>query len=281
MKRGHQYIYNNKLDEIYYREKSYDLHMRKLNDIRNKKSASPYNFPHIQLLEKRNVIKEQRRRFDQNQKVDEINKQNGVLYQKICEISNRALSYDDDLNHPHYLNLTQRKIAAQQIQVENLKMASRLIKQEPVLKLEEFKNSYKQSKKLVQRLQKYQQSQNYVNNISRIQFQLPKSNRDPLNNSQLKSQSVKQRLTMQFYENYDRSKKPIMNRSFDIDAPDQQKLLSLTQDCKIEIEHTSEAELQQNDENLQQLQEDPIQENQQDTILVQEHQSYQDDFHEQ
>ena len=55
MKRGHQYIYNNKLDEIYSREKykyfihhrSYDLHMRKLNDIRNKKSASPYNFPHI------------------------------------------------------------------------------------------------------------------------------------------------------------------------------------------------------------------------------------------
>ncbi|CAD8131274.1 unnamed protein product [Paramecium sonneborni] len=72
---------------------------------------------------------------------------------------------DENLHHPHNLNQTFHKHQAQQISHENIKLADRFMKQEPVLKLDDYSHSYKEKKRLVQRLQRYQQFQQYVNSI--------------------------------------------------------------------------------------------------------------------
>ncbi|CAK94135.1 unnamed protein product (macronuclear) [Paramecium tetraurelia] len=188
MRTNHQYNYNYKLDQIFSREKSYDLHLKKLNEIKSKKSHSQSRVQHIEILEKRNSIRQQRRRFDLSEQSERINKGNSQLYYKITEICNRPMQQDyykyedENLHHPHNLNLTFRKIQAQQIQNENIKLADRLMKQEPVLKLDEYSHQYTENKRLMQRLQRYQQCQQYVNSIRN---NLTLSNRDTTNNSSL------------------------------------------------------------------------------------------------
>ncbi|CAK93542.1 unnamed protein product (macronuclear) [Paramecium tetraurelia] len=217
MRSNHQYNYNYKLDQIFSREKqlfivnrSYDLHLKKLNEIKSKKTQSQQRVQHLEVLEKRNNLRLQRRRFDLNgmlpsaisiEQSERINKGNSQLYQKITEICNRPMQqdyykYEDELlHHPHNLNLTFRKNQAQQIQNENIKIADRLMKQEPVLKLEEFSHSYKENKRMVMRLQRYQQCQNYMNNIrNNMTF----SYRDSTNNSSIISKKKeKQQLQYQ------------------------------------------------------------------------------------
>ncbi|CAD8190540.1 unnamed protein product [Paramecium octaurelia] len=200
MRTNHQYNYNYKLDQIFQREKSYDLHLKKLNEIMSKKTQSQQRVQHLEVLEKRNNLRLQRRRFDQNEQSERINKGNSQLYQKITEICNRPMQQDyykyedDQLHHPHNLNLTFRKNQAQQIQNENIKIADRLMKQEPVLKLEEFSHSYKENKRIVMRLQRYQQCQNYMNNIRN---NMTYSYRDPTNNSSIISRK-KEKQQLQF-----------------------------------------------------------------------------------
>ncbi|CAD8109872.1 unnamed protein product [Paramecium sonneborni] len=201
MRSNHQYNYNYKLDQIFQREKSYDLHLKKLNEIKTKKTQSQQRVQHLETLEKRNNIRQQRRRFDLNQQSERINKGNSQLYQKITEICNRPMQQDyfkyedENLYHPHNLNLTLRKNQAQQIQYENIQIADRLMKQEPVLKIEEFSHSYKQNQRLMMRLQRYQQSQNYMNIIRN---NMTYSQRDSTNNSSITSKKKeKQQLIFQ------------------------------------------------------------------------------------
>ncbi|CAD8104289.1 unnamed protein product [Paramecium sonneborni] len=190
MRSNHQYNYNYKLDQIFQREKSYDLHLKKLNEIKTKKTQSQQRVQHLEILEKRNNIRQQRRRFDLNEQSERINKGNSQLYQKITEICNRPMQQDyykyedENLHHPHNLNLTFRKNQAQQIQNENIKIADRLMKQEPVLKLDEFSHSYKENQRLMMRLQRYQQCQNYMNIIRN---NMTYSYRDSTNNSSITS----------------------------------------------------------------------------------------------
>ncbi|CAD8193309.1 unnamed protein product [Paramecium pentaurelia] len=200
MRSNHQYNYNYKLDQIFQREKSYDLHLKKLNEIKSKKTQSQQRVQHLEILEKRNNLRLQRRRFDLNEQSDRINKGNSQLYQKITEICNRPMQQDyykyedENLHHPHNLNLTFRKNQAQQIQNENVKIADRLMKQEPVLKLEEFSHSYKENKRLMIRLQRYQQCQNYMNIIRN---NMTYSYRDSTNNSSINSKK-KEKQQLQF-----------------------------------------------------------------------------------
>ncbi|CAD8184244.1 unnamed protein product [Paramecium pentaurelia] len=200
MRSNHQYNYNYKLDQIFQREKSYDLHLKKLNEIKSKKTQSQQRVQHLEILEKRNNLRQQRRRFDLNEQSERINKGNSQLYQKITEICNRPMQQDyykyedENLHHPHNLNLTFRKNQAQQIQNENIKIADRLMKQEPVLKLEEFSHSYKENKRLMIRLQRYQQCQNYMNIIRN---NMTYSYRDSTNNSSINSKK-KEKQQLQF-----------------------------------------------------------------------------------
>ncbi|CAD8090444.1 unnamed protein product [Paramecium primaurelia] len=200
MRSNHQYNYNYKLDQIFQREKSYDLHLQKLNEIKSKKTQSQQRVQHLEILEKRNNLRLQRRRFDLNEYSDRINKGNSQLYQKITEICNRPMQQDyykyedENLHHPHNLNLTFRKNQAQQIQNENVKIADRLMKQEPVLKIEEFSHSYKENKRLMIRLQRYQQCQNYTNIIRN---NMTYSYRDSTNNSSITSKK-KEKQQLQF-----------------------------------------------------------------------------------
>ncbi|CAD8089938.1 unnamed protein product [Paramecium primaurelia] len=200
MRSNHQYNYNYKLDQIFQREKSYDLHLKKLNEIKSKKTQSQQRVQHLEILEKRNNLRQQRRRFDLNEQSERINKGNSQLYQKITEICNRPMQQDyykyedENLHHPHNLNLTLRKNQAQQIQNENIKIADRLMKQEPVLKLEEFSHSYKENKRLMIRLQRYQQCQNYMNIIRN---HMTYSYRDSTNNSSINSKK-KEKQQLQF-----------------------------------------------------------------------------------
>ncbi|CAD8105215.1 unnamed protein product [Paramecium sonneborni] len=217
MRTNHQYNYNYKLDQIFSREKSYDLHLKKLNEIKTKKTQSQSRVQHIEILEKRNNIRQQRRRFDLSEQSERINKGNSQLYQKITEICNRPMQLDyykcedENLHHPHNLNLTFRKQQAQQIQHENIKLADRLMNQEPVLKLDEFSHSYKENKRLMQRLQRHQQFQQYVNSIRN---NLTQSNRDTTNHSSISSKK-KERMQLQ----------PIFNvKNKSIDAVELEKI---------------------------------------------------------
>ncbi|CAD8110062.1 unnamed protein product [Paramecium sonneborni] len=217
MRTNHQYNYNYKLDQIFSREKSYDHHLKKLNEIKTKKTHSQSRVQHVENLEKRNNIRQQRRRFDLSEQSERINKGNSQLYQKITEICNRPMQQeyykceDENIQHPHNLNLNFRKLQAQQIQHENIKLADRLMKQEPVLKLDEYSHSYKENKRLMKRLQRYQQCQQYVNSIRN---NLTLSNRDTTNPSSI---STKKKDKMQL--------QPIFNvKNKSIDAIELEKI---------------------------------------------------------
>ncbi|CAD8169436.1 unnamed protein product [Paramecium octaurelia] len=248
MRSNHQYNYNYKLDQIFQREKSYDLHLKKLNEIKSKKTQSQQRVQHFEILEKRNNLRQQRRRFDLNEQSERINKGNSQLYQKITEICNRPMQQDyykyedENLHHPHNLNLTFRKNQAQQIQNENIKIADRLMKQEPVLKIEEFSHSYKENKRLMMRLQRYQQCQNYMNIIRN---NMTYSYRDSTNNSSISSKKKeKQQLQFQL--------QPIINYKVkSVEACDLDKL----KESKVKVEQQQEIEQLKDQQIKQQLSE--------------------------
>ena len=96
MKLHHVSEYSCKLGLLYTRERSYDLHLKRLNEIHDKRFQISQS-PMLQMLQSNNMKKKSKtfaikgkNKISKQEKRKEITKNNESLFERLVDISNRS-----------------------------------------------------------------------------------------------------------------------------------------------------------------------------------------------
>ncbi|XP_060062835.1 uncharacterized protein LOC132543360 [Ylistrum balloti] len=132
----------NKLLQKYEDEKAYRIHKRKLNESRTRlDTKSPKKYPHVIVRLKRIQQEEERQA--------EVDHENKVLLQKMTHIMKNRPEIDNwNEYEPKSLNYGSREKMLREIQMQNIGIARRLDRAQPVYKNKELENEYQQKRYL-------------------------------------------------------------------------------------------------------------------------------------
>ncbi|EAS00984.2 hypothetical protein TTHERM_00775950 (macronuclear) [Tetrahymena thermophila SB210] len=155
--------YPGKINDIYMREKQYEMHINKLNAIRNEKSHIVVKSPQKQVvIDNVKEIKNRRLKYNEQMKISSIQKDNNRLLTKLIQISQRSntayVVKRHDIDDPllHHKNFYARKREALHIQSENERIANRIMQQDATVKKKKLDQEFNQQRKLMSRLSKHE-----------------------------------------------------------------------------------------------------------------------------
>ncbi|XP_069118306.1 annexin A6-like isoform X3 [Argopecten irradians] len=132
----------NKLLQKYEEEKAYRIHKRKLAESRTRlDTKSPKKYPHVIVRLKRIQQEEERQA--------EVDHENKVLLQKMTHIMKSRPEIDNwNEYEPKSLNYGSREKMLREIQMQNIGIARRLDRAQPVYKNDDLENEYQQKRYL-------------------------------------------------------------------------------------------------------------------------------------
>lgn len=159
-------MYTTQKDELFIRNRSYNLHLQRLSQIKRQVDI-PLSTPHYH--SNFSVYKQRVNSLAQKRIHSDISKHNHHLYEKIFCITSRSpsnlLDSANDSAYDCFSNYTTRKHFATKINSENERFLQRIRNQKPTLRLQALEKDYQQLSKIKNRLTKIKNQADYIQKL--------------------------------------------------------------------------------------------------------------------